>query len=281
MRFGAHVSTSGGISAALERARDLDTSIFQIFSRSPRGKGRILLESEIENFRQRYQELSFHDFYLHSPYYVNLASSNPKVWHYSVSCLVEDLKIIELLGAHYLVVHTGNHGGEGVEEGVRRAAKALKAILSRSPSHTFLLLENTAGQGTAIGCRWEELASIIHSSGVEERLGICMDTCHAFASGYDMRTSEKVDETLERFDKTIGLARLRLLHGNDSKGALGSRIDRHEDIGRGRIGLPGFQALVNHPALYHLDMIIETPKMGSESDRENLDILTRLVDQKE
>jgi len=268
MRFGAHVSIAGGISAALERARDLHIRVFQIFSRSPRGKGRILSEKEIKNFRQRYQELAFHDFYLHSPYYINLASSNPKVWHYSISCLVEDLKL-----------HTGNHGGEGVEEGVRRAAKALKAIFSRTPSHTSLLLENTAGQGTAIGCRWEELASIIHSSGVEERLGTCVDTCHAFASGYDIRTREKVDETLERFDRIIGLARLKLLHGNDSKGALGSRIDRHEDIGRGRIGLAGFQALVNHPALDPLDMIIETPKMGSESDRRNLDILTGLVDQ--
>ncbi|TET62060.1 deoxyribonuclease IV [Candidatus Aerophobetes bacterium] len=279
MRFGAHVSIAGGISAALERARDLHIRVFQIFSRSPRGKGRNISEKEIKYFRQRCQELAFHDFYLHSPYYINLASSNLKVWHYSISCLVEDLKLTELLGAKYLVVHTGNHGGEGVEEGTKRVAKALRRIFSEGPSHASLLLENTAGQGTAIGCRWEELASIIHSSGVEERLGTCVDTCHAFACGYDIRTREKVDETLERFDRIIGLARLKLLHGNDSKGALGSRIDRHEDIGRGRIGLAGFQAVVNHPALDRLDMIIETPKMGSESDRRNLDILTGLVDQ--
>jgi len=279
MRFGAHVSIAGGMSAALERAKDLHINVFQIFSRSPRGKGGLLSEKEIKNFRQRYGELAFQDFYLHSPYYVNLASANPKVWHSSISSLVEELKVTELLGANYLVVHTGNHRGQGVGEGIKRVAKALKAILSRTSSTTILLLENTAGQGTAIGCRWEEIASIIESCGVEERLGTCMDTCHAFASGYDIRTREKIDETLAQFDRIIGLARLKLLHGNDSKGALGSRLDRHEHIGRGRIGLAGFQALVNHPALQHLDMIIETPKMGSGSDRENLDILTRLIGQ--
>jgi deoxyribonuclease-4 len=192
---------------------------------------------------------------------------------------VEDLKLTQLLGANYLVVHTGNHVGEGVREGIKRVAKALKAIFSRAASRTTLLLENMAGQGTAIGARWEEIASIIEGSGVEERLGTCMDTCHAFASGYDIRTREKIDETLTQFDRIIGLARLKLLHANDSKGALGSRIDRHEHIGRGRIGLAGFQALVNHPHLKHLDMIIETPKMGSGSDRENLDILTGLIGQ--
>jgi deoxyribonuclease-4 len=279
MRFGAHVSIAGGMSAALERAKDLHISVFQIFSRSPRGKGGLLSEKEIKNFRQRYKELTFQDFYLHSPYYVNLASANPKVWHSSISSLVEALKVTELLGANYLVVHTGNHRGQGVEEGIKRVAKALKGILSQTSSTTTLLLENTAGQGTAIGCRWEEIASIIESCGVEERLGTCMDTCHAFASGYDIRTKDKIDETLAQFDRIIGLARLKLLHGNDSKGALGSRLDRHEHIGRGRIGLAGFQALVNHPALQHLDMIIETPKMGSGSDRENLDILARLVGQ--
>ena len=279
MRFGAHVSIAGEMSAALERAKDLHISVFQIFSRSPRGKGRLPSEKEIKNFRQRYKELAFQDFYLHSPYYVNLASANPKVWHSSISSLVEALKVTELLGANYLVVHTGNHRGQGVEGGIKRVAKALKGILSRTSSTTTLLLENTAGQGTAIGCRWEEIAAIIDSCGVEERLGTCMDTCHAFASGYDIRTREKIDETLAQFDRIIGLARLKLLHGNDSKGALGSRLDRHEHIGRGRIGLAGFQALVNHPALQHLDMIIETPKMGSGSDRENLDILTRLVGQ--
>lgn len=279
MRFGAHVSIAGEMSAALERAKDLHISVFQIFSQSPRGKGRLPSEKEIKNFRQRYKELAFQDFYLHSPYYVNLASANPKVWHSSISSLVEALKVTELLGANYLVVHTGNHRGQGVEEGIKRVAKALKGILSQTSSTTTLLLENTAGQGTAIGCRWEEIASIIEGCGVEERLGTCMDTCHAFASGYDIRTREKIDETLAQFDRIIGLARLKLLHGNDSKGALGSRLDRHEHIGRGRIGLAGFQALVNHPALQHLDMIIETPKMGSGSDRENLDILTRLVGQ--
>ncbi len=280
MRFGAHVSIAGGAASALERAKGLHISVFQIFSRSPQGKGGVLSEKEIKNFRQRYGELAFQDFYLHSPYYVNLASPNPKIWYSSISCLTEELKVTELLGANYLVVHTGNHRGQGVEEGIKRVAKALKEILSRTSSSTTLLLENTAGQGTAIGSKWEEIASIIESCcGVEERLGTCMDTCHAFASGYDMRTKEKVDETLAEFDRIIDLTRLKLMHGNDSKGALGSRIDRHEHIGRGRIGLAGFQALVNHPALEHLDMIIETPKMGNESDRDNLDILTGLVGQ--
>jgi len=279
MRFGAHVSIAGEMSAALERAKGLHISVFQIFSRSPRGKGGVLSEKEIKNFRQRYKELAFEDFYLHSPYYINLASANPKIWHSSISSLVKDLKLTELLGANYLVVHTGNHRGQGVEEGIKRVAKALKGVFSRTSSRTALLLENTAGQGTAIGSRWEEIASIIESCGVEERLGTCMDTCHAFASGYDIGTREKIDETLAEFDRIIGLTRLKLIHGNDSKGALGSRIDRHEHIGRGRIGLAGFQALVNHPALEHLDMIIETPKMGNESDRDNLDILTGLVGQ--
>jgi len=283
MRFGANVSIARGILGAISQAEKTGCQCFQIFSRNPRGRGeRKISKEEIKQFKLNLKKAHFlGHFNLHSPYYLNLASPDEKKWQYFISVLVKDLKKCEILGSKFLVLHVGHHMGKGIDWGIKRVVQAIKKAFRKSKSKTFLLLENMAGQGTEMGFRFQQLAKIIQLSAISNgRLAICFDTCHAFAAGYDLRNKKALDRTLKEFDKIIGLKYLKLLHGNDSKKDLGSRIDRHEHIGHGKIGIEGFQALVNHPKLKHLDLIIETPHFGKVNwDRKNLKILRSLIRQ--
>jgi deoxyribonuclease-4 len=211
----------------------------------------------------------------HTSYLLNLCSPHDDLWCKSIDTLVIELERCEELGVPWLVLHPGAHVGTGEEAGVARMARALGKVHAATPGfRTRLLLETTAGQGTRLGYRFEHLAWLLRQTPAGERLGICLDTCHVFAAGYELRTPDGYAATMRAFDRVIGLERLEAIHLNDSKGELGSRKDRHEHIGKGHIGLEGFRHLLNDARLARLPGILETPKSDDlHEDRENLAVL--------
>jgi len=271
MQFGAHISIAGGIEKAPERARKIGCECFQMFSRSPQGgKAKEITESVINNFKKNCQKYNLKSYYLHTPYYINLASANNRIYYGSISAIKKELETADLLGAKAVVTHLGSAKELGKKKAREKLVKGLVKILEvgtgRDPS---LLLEITAGSGNIIGDTFEEIAYFIKEAEKKipkNSLGVCFDTAHAFASGYDLRNKKAVQKTFDNFDKTIGLERLRLVHCNDSKSDFNSHIDRHENIGNGKIGIEGFEAIVNNLKLKDLDFILETPKEGVEKD---------------
>lgn len=260
MKFGCHVSIAGGIDKAPERAQALGCECFQIFSRSPRGgKPPALTDSLVTSFKNSCVAFGLSNYFIHTPYYINLASENPALRESSVRIIREELERGTVLGARYVMTHLGSSKGIDRSVAVGRVVEGVAAILEDSRDLTTeLLLENTAGQGETIGDNFAELARIINEIR-NPRLGVCLDTAHLLASGYDIGTPEAVDKTFDEFSSLIDPALIRLLHGNDSKISLGEKKDRHEHIGQGKIGTAGFKAIVNHPILKNLDMIVEIP----------------------
>jgi len=266
MKFGAHVSIAGGINKAPQRAHNLGCECFQTFSRSPRGgkppelNGRI-----IELFLSECVKYNIDEYYIHTPYYINLCSENKELRNSSIAIIKEELERGSILGAKYVMTHLGSSKGVGREKAVRLIVKGLKKIIDSANFSTQLLMENTAGQGATIGDNFEELAEIL--DGVKDSdIGICIDTAHLFASGYDFRTEGKFKETLRILSATIGIEKIKLFHGNDSKVGLGERKDRHEHIGKGKIGIKGFKNIIKHPLLKNINMIVETSpeKVGAD-----------------
>lgn len=278
--LGCHLSIAGGLERVFDAAEELGMTAVQIFSHNARSwQMPPLPRAAVEGFRARWQVSSVRYVTIHTIYLINLASPDPGLRERSIAAVAAELERAAELGIPEVSTHIGAHMGEGVEVGLERAGEALRVILSRTDHLPVrLLLENTAGGGTTLGGQLEELHQLIErASAGPERLGVCFDTCHAFAAGYDLSTPAGVERTLAELDRTVGLERLRLVHLNDSRYGLGSRKDRHEHIGRGKIGLAGFQAIVNHPKLRELPFILETPKMlheegklDSEADRLNL-----------
>jgi len=278
--FGIHTSIKKGFLKAAEKARTLGCECFQCFTSSPLGRGeKELEEEEIQEFQKFVKKyFGLEHFYLHTPYYINLASLNSKVWHTSIATIIKAMIKAKKLGGKYVITHVGSHMGKGSEKGIRRMQEALKLIFKDSPKEVILLLENTSGAGTELGSNFEELSEIIQNPKSKiQNLGVCLDTAHTFEAGYNLRDKKAVNETLGKFDKIIGLKYLYLCHANDSKTDLGSRIDRHEHIGKGKIGLKGFKALLNDKRLENLDFIIETPKKDDKDDIRNLKILKSLI----
>lgn len=270
MNFGSHVSIAGGIDKAPERAFKLGCECFQIFTRSPRGGKPPELGPElIDSFLNKCEEYNLKDYYVHTPYYINLSSPNKDLRKSSINIIVEELRRSSSIGARYVMTHLGSSRDTSREKAVKMVAESVKVILGKGPYETRLLLENTAGQGDTIGDSFEELAYIIDDVD-DPVLGICLDTAHLFASGYDIRTRKALDSTLIEFCRFIDIDRVKLLHGNDSKPGLGERKDRHEQIGKGKIGLSGFEAVINNPHLIELDMIVEIPPDIVKEDIETL-----------
>ncbi|MGH7889361.1 MAG: deoxyribonuclease IV [Thermodesulfobacteriota bacterium] len=270
MKFGAHVSIAGGIEKAPLRAHELGCECFQIFTRSPRGGSPPPLDSKtIDTFLSECSKYKLTGYYVHTPYYINLASKNESIRSASISVIKEELERGTALGVKHIMTHLGSSKGLVKSEAVNRVADSLRQILDNSNYETKLLLENAAGQGETIGDSFEELAEILDKV-QEPNLGICLDTAHLLASGYDVRTDEAVKDTIKNFDSIVSLDKLKLLHGNDSKAGLGERKDRHEHIGQGRIGETGFKSIVNNPHLKYIDMIVETPIEKVEDDIKNL-----------
>ncbi len=279
MRFGAHVSVAGGIQHAPARARALGCEVYQIFTRPPRGGPAPGLSPEIlEAFRSENARLGLDEWVVHAPYIVNFASPVERIAHATVALVRVDLERASALGARSLMVHLGSALGRPREEALARTVRGLLAMLDGYRGTTRFCIEIAAGAGNVIGASFEEVGAIIRSTESARRslrgtLGVCFDTCHAFASGYDLRNPAAVDATLDAFDRHVGLGRLAVIHGNDSKVGLGERRDRHAHIGKGKIGREGFRAIVNHPRLKGLALILELPPAEVRPD---LRLLARL-----
>ncbi|HTM68758.1 MAG TPA: deoxyribonuclease IV [Candidatus Binatia bacterium] len=270
MLFGAHVSASGGVSNAPKNAAALGLECFQFFSRPPQG-GRVgpLDPAEITAFLKACDEHGLEHWYIHAPYVINLASKETRIRESSIGLLRGELDRGSLLKTYAVMFHPGSASGVGEEEGMKLVIEGVKKILHGYKGTTRFLVEISAGAGMVIGDTFEEVAAIL--DGVDdERLGVCFDTAHAFASGYDLRTPEAVAKTMKAFDKAIGLERLEMSHCNDSKVGLGDRRDRHEHIGKGMIGLDGFRAIVGSPAFKKVNLILETNPDEVAQDLETL-----------
>lgn len=277
MRLGVHVSIAGKLSQAVERAQDLGCDTMQIFSRSPRGwDAKPFDPEELERFRTLRTKAEIAPLAVHGSYLINLASVVSTLYNRSVKAFIEELKRCDQLGAEYLVAHVGSCTGSTEEEGMRRVAKALKTILKQARFKTMILLENTAHERGEIGYRIEQIGQLLDELDRHPQVGVCLDTCHLFAAGYNISKADGVNRVAEEVEKHIGLGRLRFIHANDSKKGLDCRVDRHQHIGQGGIGLEGFRAFVNHPVFREVPMVLETPKETSQDDPRNLKIMREL-----
>lgn len=266
MLIGAHVSASGGLHQAPENAAALGLETFQFFSRSPQtGRSAPLAAEETALFQKTCARLGFTRWYVHAPYIINLASPERRIRETSISVLRDELGRADRLGATAMMTHLGSARGTGQEKALRLAGEGLRRILEGYEGRCRFLVENSAGAGEILGDDFSEIAAVLETAG-DPRLGVCLDTAHAFASGYDWRTPSAVAETVRKFDAVVGLARLAVVHANDSAVGLGEHKDRHAHIGHGLIGLDGFRGIVASPALGGLDLILETPDDGRADD---------------
>jgi deoxyribonuclease-4 len=276
--IGAHMSIAGGISKAFERGQSVQCRTIQIFLKSSnQWKAKPLTEEDKILFQEAQKTSGIHPVVAHDSYLINLASPDSGLYEKSLAAFIEEMERANFLGVPYLVLHPGAHVGSGVEAGIARIAAALNQAFARVDSPVTILLENTAGQGSGLGYRFEELASIMEKIKEDGRVGICLDTCHAFAAGYDIRTKDAYASVMREFDRLIGIKKIRAFHVNDSKKELGSRVDRHAHIGQGFIGLEGFRCLINDKRFMKIPKILETPK-GPDlaEDRINLATLRSL-----
>jgi len=277
VRVGAHVSIAGSIDRAVDRAADIGCDTFQIFSRNPRGwRVKDIAEETAEEFKRKMERAGIDPAVDHMPYLPNFATPREDVYEKSVEALALELERCDILGIHYLVAHLGSHLDATKEEGFRRTSEAITKALSSSDNDVILLLETTSGSKKSVGGSFEDLAEIMRRVDRDDRVAACFDTCHAFAAGYDVRTEEGLQATLEEFDGALGLERIKVVHLNDSKGPRGSKLDRHEHIGFGEIGLEGFRRILRHPAIRRLPLILETPVDERRDDRGNISLVREL-----
>ncbi len=275
MLLGVHCSIKGGLHNAFYEAESLGIDTFQVFTKNQRQwKEKIIDTEEKSRFLDSYKTSRVKMIFSHASYLINLASNDDTLWECSVRALIGEVQRCHDLGLDFTIVHPGSAKESGEQEGIKKIIMALKTTLHATENSTVkILLENTAGQGTSIGCRFEHLKQIM--DGVDSsRIGVCFDTCHAFAAGYDIRTKGGFETTMEELDNTIGLRNLHAIHMNDSKGELGSKLDRHEHIGKGKLGLEPFRQIMNR--FKHIPKVIETPKKDN-MDVVNLEILRGLI----
>ncbi|MEW5958983.1 MAG: deoxyribonuclease IV, partial [Chloroflexota bacterium] len=274
MLLGAHISVTGGLDKAFDRAERLACPSFQIFTKSNRQwRARKLSADEIERFLQRQEETGIEPVVCHASYLINIAAPDETIWRRSVEALRVELGRCELLKIPYLVLHPGAHMEEGVDAGIERIVKALDLIHKQLPEYRVkIALELMAGQGTVLGYTFEQLARMIASVQQPERLVACFDTCHALAAGYEFRQIHSYQKMIDEFERVLGLDRLKVIHVNDSAYELSSRLDRHAHIGEGCIGLEPFGYFLNDPRLENVPFLLETPKDdGPLDDQRNLD----------
>ena len=283
-RFGAHLSIAGGLPRAVDRAVATGCDALQIFTKSAgQWRARLLPDDEVASFRRKADAAALTPRVAHASYLINLGTPEPMLRARSIAGLVEELDRAERLGLDGLVLHPGATVGGPEDEGLRLvAAAAREALRARPRQRVRLLFEHTAGQGSSLGWKFEHLRAILEHLDGTPRAGVCLDTCHLLAAGYDWRTPSGYRRTFEEFERLVGFSRLKVVHVNDSKRPCGSRVDRHEHIGRGEIGTMAFRRLVNDPRFAAMGMVLETPKQadGNEADpldRENLRILRGLI----
>ncbi len=278
--LGAHQSIAGGVEKALARGQDVGCDTIQIFVKTPnRWVSKALAEENVLAFKDAVAETSIWPVFAHSLYLINLATPDDALWQKSLDALTDDLERCELLGLPGLVIHPGSHMGSGEEVGIARISSALDEVQTRLPGYNVQVwLETTAGQGAHLGYTFAQLQAIIDGVKDPAQLGVCFDTAHAFAAGYELRTPEGYEATWAEFDETLGFDRLKAIHLNDSKKERGSRVDRHDHIGKGLLGLEPFRFLLNDSRFRGFPMTLETDK-GPDlaEDKENLAVLRSLI----
>ena len=277
MKIGAHVSTSGGISKAPARGREIGCEAIQIFGSSPQGWAfKAVPDQEVESFRQGAADSGIEAVFLHAIYLVNLGTSNPANLTKGIDSLINYMTLASRIGATAVIFHPGSHGGAGYESVLPQTVDAIKLVLEASPEGPYLAVENMAGMGQHIGARFEELGGILEAVN-SPRLKVCLDTQHSFAAGYDLTTGEGIEDMLAQLDDGPGSANVVAIHANDSKRPCGSGVDRHDNIGDGFIGEDGFAVFMGHPAFRDVPFLLEVPGFeGKGPDQQNVDILKRI-----
>ena len=278
-KVGMHVSISGSLSQSVDRAKEIGClGTFQIFTCSPRKwEAADLKTEETELFHTRIKQDSF-EVFAHMPYLPNLASPDNEIHTRSMNILVREITRCDKLGVSSLVLHFGSHMGTSVELGQIRVVQACRKALEKTKGQSVrLLLENSAGVKNSVGSEFPFIKRVINEIDDRKRIGVCFDTCHAFASGYDLRKYDSVASTIKQFDREIGLHYLRLIHLNDSKGKLGDGKDRHENIGLGQIGMEGMKAILSSRELQDVPLILETPVEKKGDDRRNIETVKKLI----
>ena len=290
MRIGAHMSVAGGVSKAVARARLHGCEALQIFTKNAsQWRGKPLDPLEVRTFRTALEESNIAPVVSHASYLINLATTEPGLREQSAAAFADELDRAEALGLLGVVIHPGTCTAGTEDDALRLIAESIRQVLTTGPRRkTMVILEHTAGQGRTVGHRFEHLAAILEHLGGSPQVGVCLDTCHLLASGYDLTTEQGYRETFDTFDRVVGLDRLKVVHGNDSKKPCGSRVDRHEHIGDGCLGLEPFRRLLRDPRVAGLPLLIETAKARSSErpnqivadpyDEKNLATLRRLRD---
>lgn len=279
MRFGAHMSIAGGVDNAPLRGRETGCDTIQIFTKNNnQWKAKKLSKEEIQRFKKNQKETNISPVVAHTAYLINIASADERIYQKSLDALYIEMERTEALGLPYLVLHPGAHLGKGEKNGLDRIIQSLDFLHKKAKKFKMkILLETTAGQGTSLGYCFEHFAYILEGVKDKNRLGMCLDTSHVFAAGYNIKTKKGYGETMRIFDSLIGTKKIKAFHVNDSKKPLGSRVDRHEHIGRGFIGKNGFKHLLRDERFSSLPMILETPKDFEGADIKNLRTLRRIA----
>ena len=275
---GLHVSGADSLDLAFDRALELGANTFQMFTRNPnQWKFKPIPDETVAAFRDKRRSSGFARLVDHMPYLPNLASPERSTMKISRYTLDEELKRCDALGIDYLVIHLGSHLGKGVGVGMANIAGACDQAIAGSGGKTMVLLENMAGQKNSVGARFEEIRGILDRVKESRRVGVCLDTCHLYASGFDIGSDEAVRNTMGLFDEVVGFDRLKVIHLNDSKGALGSRLDRHDDIGKGKIGRKGIRAFLHYPGVRERPLIMETPYRDIKTMRASIKLVRVLL----
>ena len=277
MKLGAHVRTAGGVDKAVDRAEEMGAETIQVFSGAPQAwRRKNYSNEEVDAFKARLKATGIGPVFIHGLYLMNFGTDNPELLKKSQEALIAEMNSASLIGARGVIFHLGSHKGAGYEARVGQVVDQCRQVLDATPDDAWLILENAAGQGGAIGSKFAELGRIAQESG-SDRVKICLDTQHTFAAGYDVKTRKGLDATMVEFDKEIGLDRLAAVHANDSKIELGGSRDRHENIGEGFIGRDGFENLLSHAAFADVPFLLEVPGFDdSGPDKANVDILKEL-----
>jgi deoxyribonuclease-4 len=277
MLLGGHVSITGGVFNAPERARAIGCDCMQIFSKNQmQWRAKPLSEDDASEFRRKVEQHNILETVIHDSYLINLASPDAELLAKSREAFRDELERADALGVRFVVFHPGAHMGSGEQAGLKRIAESVSWALKGAGGGAMAVLEITAGQGTVLGSSFEQLAKVIDMTEEPGRAGICFDTCHAYAAGYDLRTRAGFEHTMRSLEDSVGLDRLKVLHLNDSKGKQGSHLDRHESIGKGFIGREGFANVMNDPRLEGIPLLLETPG-GEKAYPGDLEVLRSLV----
>ena len=272
-KIGCHLSAAKGYKNMAEDANKIGANTFQFFTRNPRGgNAKPIDEKDINDFKELSKEYGIEVILAHAPYTLNCCSAKPEIREFAINTMEDDLKRMEYTPGNLYNFHPGSHVGQGVEVGIKYIIEALNTVLNEKQT-TTVLLETMAGKGSEIGSKFEEIKQIINGVVLQEKLGVCLDTCHISDAGYDIINN--LDGVLDEFDKIIGLDRLKAIHINDSMNPLGSHKDRHQKIGEGTLGLETFEKLINHPKLRNLPFFLETPN-ELEGYAKEIEILKKL-----